>query len=56
MSFWNRLFGPRETPEETVRRTRRALELIDAGKSDEEVERSLVADVRKVRDAKRSAS
>ncbi|HEU4800864.1 MAG TPA: hypothetical protein VFS94_09535 [Gemmatimonadales bacterium] len=44
MSFWSRLFGPRETPEETVQRTRRALELMDSGKTDEEVERALYMD------------
>lgn len=66
MSFWSRLFGPRETAEEAVQRTRRALELMDAGKTDEEVERALymdgvpverarklVADVRRVKDARR---
>ena len=66
MSFWSRLFGPRESPEETVQRTRRALELMDAGKTDEEVERALymdgvpverarklVADVRRAKDARR---
>ena len=37
MSFLSRLFGPRETAEETVQRTRRALELMDAGKTDEEI-------------------
>ena len=41
MSFLSRLFGPRETAEETVQRTRRALELMDGGKTDEEVERAL---------------
>ncbi len=66
MSFLSRLFGPRETAEETVQRTRRALELMDAGKTDEEVERALymdgvpveraralVAEVRRVRAARR---
>lgn len=66
MSFWSRLFGPRETAEETVQRTRRALELMDAGKTDEEVERalymdgvpverarSLVAELRRVRGVRR---
>ena len=66
MSFFSRLFSPRETPEETVQRTRRALELMDAGKTDEQVERalymdgvpverarSLVAEVRRVRAARR---
>ncbi len=66
MSFLSRLFGPRETPEETLQRTRRALELMDAGKTDGEVERALymdgvpverarklVADVRRAKDARR---
>lgn len=66
MSFLSRLFGPRETAEETVQRTRRALELMDGGKTDEEVERALymdgvpveraralVAEVRRVRAARR---
>jgi hypothetical protein len=66
VSFWSRLFGPRETAEETVQRTRRALELMDAGKTDEEVERalymdgvpverarSLVAELRRVRGVRR---
>ena len=67
MSFLSRLFGPRETAEETVQRTRRALELMDAGKTDEEVERALymdgvpveraralVADVRRVKATRRA--
>jgi len=66
VNFFSRLFGPRETPGETVQRTRRALELMDAGKTDEEVERalymdgvpverarSLVAEVRRVRGVRR---
>lgn len=66
MSFLSRLFGPLETAEETVQRTRRALELMDGGKTDEEVERALymdgvpveraralVAEVRRVRAARR---
>ncbi len=66
MSFWSRLFGPRESPEETMQRTRRALELMDAGKTDEEVERALymdgvpveraralVAEVRRIKQARR---
>jgi hypothetical protein len=67
VSFLSRLFGPRETAEETVQRTRRALELMDAGKTDEEVERALymdgvpveraralVADVRRVKATRRA--
>jgi hypothetical protein len=67
VSFLSRPFGPRETAEETVQRTRRALELMDAGKTDEEVERALymdgvpveraralVADVRRVKATRRA--
>jgi hypothetical protein len=61
MSWWRGLFGQRERPEETLRLTRRVLDLLGEGKSDEEVERtlfregtsvqrarSLVAEVRRV--------
>jgi hypothetical protein len=61
MGFWQKLFGPRERPEETLRLTRRVMDLMAEGKSDDEVQRalfregvsvdraaSLVAEVRKV--------
>jgi hypothetical protein len=41
MSWWRNLFGPRESPEETIRLTRRVMDLMAEGKSDEEVERTL---------------
>ena len=62
MGFWQKLFGPRERPEETLRLTRRVMDLMAEGKSDDEVQRalfregvpveraaSIVAEVRKVR-------
>ena len=62
MGFWQKLFGPRERPEETLRLTRRVMDLLGEGRTDEEVERalfregvpvdrarSIVAEVRKVR-------
>ncbi len=61
MGLWQKLFGPRERPEETLRLTRRAMDLLAEGKSDDEVQRalfregvpveraaSLVAEVRRV--------
>jgi hypothetical protein len=61
MGWWQKLFGPRERPEETLRLTRRAMDLLAEGKSDDEVQRalfregvpveraaSLVAEVRRV--------
>jgi hypothetical protein len=44
MGFWSRLFGPREPPEVTMRLTRRVMDLLAEGKSDEEVERALFRD------------
>ena len=41
MGFWQRLFGPRERPEETLRLTRRVMDLLGEGRTDEEVERAL---------------
>jgi hypothetical protein len=41
MSIWQRLFGPRERPEETIRLTRRVMDLLAEGKSEEEVQRTL---------------
>ena len=41
MGFWQRLFGPRERPEETLRLTRRVMDLLAEGKSDDEVQRAL---------------
>ena len=41
MSWWQVLFGRRERPEETLRLTRRVMDLLGEGKSDEEVERTL---------------
>ena len=35
------LFGRRESPEETIRLTRRVMDLLAEGKSDEEVQRAL---------------
>lgn len=62
MGFWQKLFGPREPPEETLRITRRVMDLLAEGKSDDEVQRvlfregvpidraaSIVAQVRQVR-------
>lgn len=63
MSWWRKLFGGGERPEETMRLTRRVMDLMAEGKGDEEVERalfregvpvdrarSIVADVRRTRD------
>ena len=41
MGFWQKLFGPRERPEETLRLTRRVMDLLGEGKTDEEVQRAL---------------
>ena len=41
MGFLQKLFGPRERPEETLRLTRRVMDLLAEGKSDEEVQRAL---------------
>lgn len=41
MGLWQKLFGPRERPEETLRLTRRVMDLLAEGKSDEEVQRTL---------------
>ncbi|HYC31376.1 MAG TPA: hypothetical protein VEB59_03755 [Gemmatimonadales bacterium] len=41
MGFWQKLFGPRERPEETLRLTRRVMDLMAEGKSDDEVQRTL---------------
>lgn len=61
MSWWRSLFGGGERPEETMRLTRRVMDLFAEGKSDEETERvlfregvpverarSIVAEVRRV--------
>jgi hypothetical protein len=61
MGWWQTLFGRRERPEETLRLTRRVIDLLGEGKSDVEVERvlfregvsvprarSIVAEVRRV--------
>jgi hypothetical protein len=61
MSWWRSLFGGGARPEETMRLTRRVMDLFAEGKSDEETERtlfregvpverarSLVAEVRRV--------
>jgi hypothetical protein len=41
MSWWRNLFGGGERPEETMRLTRRVMDLLAEGKSDEDTERSL---------------
>jgi hypothetical protein len=41
MGFWRTLFGRRESLEETIRLTRRVMDLLAEGKSDEEVQRAL---------------
>ena len=61
MGWWQGLFGRRERPEETLRLTRRVMDLLGEGKSDDEAERilfregvtvqrarSIVAEVRQV--------
>jgi hypothetical protein len=41
VGLWQKLFGPRERPEETLRLTRRVMDLLGEGRTDEEVERAL---------------
>jgi hypothetical protein len=41
MSWWRKLFGGGERPEETIRLTRRVMDLFAEGKSDEDAERTL---------------
>ena len=41
MSWWRKLFGGGEQPEETIRLTRRVMDLFAEGKSDDEAERTL---------------
>ena len=41
MSWWSSLFGGGEAPEETMRLTRRVMDLFAEGRSDEEAERTL---------------
>ena len=41
MGFWQKLFGARERPEETLRLTRRVMDLLAEGRGDEDVERTL---------------
>ncbi len=41
MGFFSRLFGSRERPEETIRLTRRVMDLLAEGRSDEDVQRAL---------------
>jgi hypothetical protein len=41
MSWWRNLFGGGPRPEETMRLTRRVMDLFAEGKSDEEAERAL---------------
>ncbi len=41
MGFWQTLFGRRERPEETIRLTRRVMDLMAEGKSDDEIQRAL---------------
>ncbi len=41
MSWWRYLFGGGARPEETMRLTRRVMDLFAEGKSDEDVERTL---------------
>jgi hypothetical protein len=41
MSWWRSLFGAGEAPEETMRLTRRVMDLFAEGRSDEETERAL---------------
>jgi hypothetical protein len=68
MGFWQKLFGRRERPEETIRLTRRVMDLLAEGKSEDEVQRqlfregvpvdraaSIVAQVRRLREQTRKA-
>jgi hypothetical protein len=41
MGFWRMLFGRRESPEETIRLTRRVMDLLAEGRTDDEVQRAL---------------
>jgi hypothetical protein len=41
MNWWRSLLGGGEAPEETMRLTRRVMDLFAEGKSDEEAERAL---------------
>lgn len=41
MGLFQRLFGRRERPEETAQLTRRVMDLMGEGKSDEEIQRAL---------------
>lgn len=41
MGLFQRLFGRRERPEETARLTRRVMDLLGEGKSDDEIQRAL---------------
>jgi hypothetical protein len=41
MSWWRKLFGGGEPAEETIRLTRRVMDLFAEGKSDEDAERTL---------------
>jgi hypothetical protein len=41
MSWWRTLFGGGERPEETIRLTRRVMDLFAEGKSEEDAERTL---------------
>jgi hypothetical protein len=41
VSWWRNLFGGGERPEETIRLTRRVMDLLAEGKSDEDAERAL---------------
>jgi len=41
VSWWRSLFGGGEAPEETMRLTRRVMDLLAEGKSDEDTERAL---------------
>jgi hypothetical protein len=42
MSWWRQLFGGGERPEETIRLTRRVMDLFAEGKSDADAERTLL--------------
>ena len=42
MSWWRSLFGGGAPPEETIRLTRRVMDLLAEGKSDEDAERALL--------------
>jgi hypothetical protein len=68
MGWWRNLFGGGAPPEETIRLTRRVMDLFAEGKSDEDAERtlyregvsverarSIVAEVRRVQQRMRGA-